>query len=339
MDVEEAGITKAIIKKMTAVSSTLSKTRKKRAVPEGHATQEQIAKYSEQSAHPIHAASKPGILTVSVSAKDPSSVVTGGADGAVMVFNKGTGKVTGTLSGHKKKITQVIAHPTQDLVFSSSADKTARVWSKSGSDWATACQVTCHKDEVSGITLHASGDYFVTASKDSTWAFHDIASGSCLVQKEDNEVKKGFSSTVFHPDGLILATGTSDARIRIWDIKAQNSVHTFEGHSNAVESIAFSENGYYMASGDGAAVKIWDLRKLKNLQTIDIAAKSVSFDLSGQFLACGAGSDVGIYLAKTWDVVATYKGHSDAVTSVAWSPTANYLATTSMDRNLKFFSA
>ena len=46
------------------------------------------------------------------------------------------------------------------------------------------------------------------SSLDSTWAFHDIAAGKCLVQKHDAEIKKGFTSATFHPDGLILATGT-----------------------------------------------------------------------------------------------------------------------------------
>merc|ERR1712205_113155 len=70
MDVEEEGITKEIVKKMTSMSGKLSKGRKKRAVPEGSATAEQVAGYSEKGSHPIHSASKPGILCVAVDPKD-----------------------------------------------------------------------------------------------------------------------------------------------------------------------------------------------------------------------------------------------------------------------------
>ena len=340
MDVEEGGITKEIIKKMTETSKVLIKGRKKREVPAGYANAEQVASAKEAGSYPIHGSSKPGILTVAVDHKDGgNTVATGGADGDIHVFNKGTAKVAATLSGHKKKIHQVAIHSKQALVFSASADKTARVWAASGGDYATACQVTCHKDEVTGVSLHATGDYFVTSSLDSTWGFHDIATSRCLVQKEDTEVKKGFASTLFHPDGLILATGTSDARIRVWDIKAQNAVATFEGHEQAVHGLAFSENGYHMASCDGKAVKLWDLRKLKNFQTIDVAANSVAYDFSGAYLAVGQGKEVGVYNSKTFDVVATYGGHTGQVTGVAWDPMAHYLASTSMDRSLKFFSA
>lgn len=340
MDVEEEGVTKAVIKKMTDCAAALSKTRKKRDTPPGHATQAQIATYKESGSHPIHGASKPGILSVAVDAKDGGeTVATGGADGDVQVFHRGTGKVTATLSGHKKKVNQVVVHPRQALIFSASADKTARVWAGAGGDFATACQVQCHTGDVTGLTLHPTGDYFVTSSADQSWGLHDIATGKTLAQKTDSSVKGGFSSTQFHPDGLILATGTSDARVMIWDVKAQKNAAKFEGHEQGVQSVAFSENGYYMASGDGKAVKIWDLRKLKTLQTLDAAAQSVSFDYTGAFLAAGAGKDVNVYHTKTWDVVATYKGHSGAVTGVAWAPNASYLTSTSMDRSLKFFSA
>jgi len=339
MEVEEAGITKEIIKKMTDTSKTLSKGRKKRAVPEGHASAEAVASYSNKDSHPIHGASKPGILCVDIDGKNQDMVATGGVDGAAMLFNKATKKVVATLSGHKKKVTSVLFHPSNDVVLSTSADKTARVWASSGGEYATAAQILCHKGDVTGATIHATADYFVTSSLDNTWGFHDISTGATIVQKVDEEVQKGFTSAMFHPDGLILATGTGDSRVRIWDIKAQKNVATFDGHEAAVASISFSENGYYMASGDGKALKLWDLRKLTNFQTLPVAAACVSFDFSAQFLAAGHGNDLTVFNTKSWDVVKTFEGaHGAAVTDCAWSKTASYLASTSMDRNLKIFA-
>lgn len=39
----------------------------------------------------------------------------------------------------------------------------------------------------------------------------------------------------------------------------------------AVKAIAFSENGYYLATGaEDGEVKLWDLRKLKSFKTMSI---------------------------------------------------------------------
>lgn len=102
----------------------------------------------------------------------------------------------------------------------------------------------------------------------------------------------GYSCAGFHPDGLILGTGT-EAVVRIWDVKSQAMVAALEGHQGAISCLAFSENGYYLATGAAdATVKLWDLRKTKNFQTITPAAGGaiggVQFDYSGQFLTVGS---------------------------------------------------
>ena len=35
---------------------------------------------------------------------------------------------------------------------------------------------------MNAVTLHATCDYFVTASADRTWAFYDVATGTCFTQ-------------------------------------------------------------------------------------------------------------------------------------------------------------
>ena len=59
----------------------------------------------------------------------------------------------------------------------------------------------------------------------------------------------GITRAAMHPDGVILGTGNEASVCKMWDIKDQSCVCTFTGHSNgAITALAFSENGYYLAT-------------------------------------------------------------------------------------------
>lgn len=113
-------------------------------------------------------------------------------------------------------------------------------------------------NQVHAVTVHATNKYFVSASMDNTWCFYDLATGSCLTQvslavslslsltlslslymitekKKYAQVgeasgEEGYMSASFHPDGLILGTGTSEALVRIWDVKSQVLTIIFAVH-------------------------------------------------------------------------------------------------------------
>ncbi|XP_076961177.1 pre-mRNA-processing factor 19-like [Bidens hawaiensis] len=341
------GISANIITELTDCNAALSQQRKKRQIPPTLAPVDAVERYTQLNSYPLHKTNKAGILSIDIH-QSKDLIATGGVDTNAVVFNRSSGEILSTLSGHSKKVSSVKFVADGELIVTGSADKTVRVWQGSeNGNYDCKHVLKDHTAEVQAVTIHATNNYFVTASLDSSWCFYDLSSSLCLTQVEDSSASDGYTSAAFHPDGLILGTGTSGSVVKIWDVKSQANVARFDGHVGAVTAISFSENGYFLATAAQDGVKLWDLRKLRNFRTFspydeNTPTQSVDFDHSGNYLAIG-GSDIRVYqvasVKSEWNCIKTLPDLSGTgkINSVRFGPDAKYLAVGSMDRNLRLF--
>ncbi|EPB78016.1 u-box domain protein [Ancylostoma ceylanicum] len=335
---EAQGISEAVLARLDEKAKTLTAARKQRGknLPEELTKQDEFASFRESACHTgIHSTGTPGITALDVQSLGVikhmirkfvlskatgvhlscifkgKMVLTGGADKTVVLFNSEKEQVQDVFKGHQKKINAVILHPNSKNAISASSDAQVRVWT-TGEETCKAL-IDIHQAPVTDISLHATGDYVLSVSDDSHWALSDVNSGKTL------------------------------CKVKIWDLKEQTNVANFPGHQGAVRAIAFSENGYYLATGaEDGELKLWDLRKLKNLKTLSLhdgkhSINNICFDHSGTYLAVGSG-DVEVLHVKSWQVVATFENHTAAVTAVRFGDHARSVYSTSMDKSLRIYS-
>ena len=165
-------------------------------------------------------------------------------------------------------------------------------------------------------------------------------------------------SVSFSPDGKYLASGslktikgkyfwnddTYCGEIIIWDAMSGGCMLTLKGHSSYLNSVCWSPDGKYLASGsDDNTVKIWDAKSgecIKTLPGHSVSVSSVCWSPDGKYLASGAADrTIKIWDAKSGEYILTLAGRSYSLWSVCWSPDGKYLASGSSDETVKIWNA
>ncbi len=141
------------------------------------------------------------------------------------------------------------------------------------------------------------------------------------------------TSVTFSPDNRLIAFGTADGKVQLWDVATGENRVVLEGHTGGVTSIAFGAGGYLIAVGTGSGdVRLWDATTGEGsgfMQKHTGAVESVAFQ-QDDFLVASGALEGGVQL---WDVAARAEQMTlvDAdnpipVTSLVFSPDGTKLA-------------
>lgn len=155
---------------------------------------------------------------------------------------------------------------------------------------------------------------------------------------------QGHTDTVytvaFSPDGTLMATGSKDMKVRLWDPATGIVQRTLEGHTGSVYGVSFSLDGAFAASAswDGT-ILVWDLatggsRSLKGHKNKVLAAV---FSPDGQFVASASWDKT----VRLWELAQgqsrILKGHTGRVSDVAFSPDGKLVASGSWDKTIRLW--
>lgn len=286
-----------------------------------------------------------------------NTLVSGGSDTLVKIWDIATQTATRTLTGHKDFVYNVDV--SQHLIASCGLDRTVKIWDADSGEMIH--DIAGHLLEVWDVAFEPGGTKLATASADKTIRVWDVDSGDLI------ETLHGHTDRVrgldYSPDGSLLVSVGHDRTIRAWDMTLEESPlavpfrnlkrrpdHFFErmslpkgkqanqhvGHSAAINSIAFCDDGSRIVSGsDDLSVVLWELPKLREqglLKGHGGSVNWVTFSPDGAQLATASNDG----LVRFWDPrsgapVGSALQHESRVMSVAFSPNSQLIATATYD--------
>jgi pSer/pThr/pTyr-binding forkhead associated (FHA) protein len=220
------------------------------------------------------------------------------------------------LGGHSETIKAVSFSPDGRLLASGSEDRIVKLW-----HLATG-------REIQTIAAH---DMAVTALAFSPIPPNPLIQGS---------------------EGGILASGSVDRTIKIWNLITGQPIQAIVAHEMVVNALAFSPNGQILASGSSDnTVKLWDLARGREIQTLlkttapvnALTFSTISPSLApkhgkGEMLAvASADRSIRLINLNTGKEIVLISDISSAVNSLVFSPNGRILASGSNDKTIKLW--
>ena len=173
--------------------------------------------------------------------------------------------------------------------------------------------------------------------------FSAVATGS--VNGPINSILRGHSravrSVAFSPSGKMIASGSADRTIILWDVATRRNIRTLQ-NGGLVQAVAFSPNGRFLASHSNQVI-LWEVATGRKIATLlrTYSYGSVAFSPDGAIVAAGSPDNkVRLWEVSTRREIATLV-HGEigpSLHAVAFSPTRPILASGSQDGMIKLWN-
>jgi WD40 repeat protein len=210
------------------------------------------------------------------------------------------------------------------------------VWDRE--TWTLSRRFALPAKAVSRPSFGPTRDKVACAIADGDICLWSVETGSRLPLNTTHEF--GIRSIEWAPDGSQLAGILPDGQIGIWDCYTGAPRRRLKPRLHASNVLAWSGDSRFLASaGEGRSVCIWEAATGALQKTLE-GATSVIFALAwsadAKLLAIGGGDDCPIQVSAvdTRKIVALPVGHQSDVRALSFSPSAEWLASKSIDGSL-----
>ncbi|WP_271254393.1 NB-ARC domain-containing protein [Pseudanabaena sp. Chao 1811] len=263
-----------------------------------------------------------------------SILATGNVNCEIYLWRITDGQQIGKLCGHINWVRGLVFSPDGSLLASGSDDGTVRIW-----DWQNGTCLYVLGDNLRSMCFSPNGQFLVTTSEREI-QIRRLEDGCQLYTLQGHE--HWVMGACFHPDGKLLASGSSDCTIRIWDLERRECLHVLRGHESWVIPATFSPDGsLVLSSSFDRTIRLWHSQDGECLTTLNGHEGWIwiaIFSPDGKLVAsCSEDRTIKIWDYANEKCIRTIAEHQHRIWSISISPDSQTVASASEDQTVKLW--
>ncbi|KAK4536925.1 hypothetical protein CDCA_CDCA10G2950 [Cyanidium caldarium] len=210
-----------------------------------------------------------------------------------------------------------------------------------------------HQECIRDLSFAPSDAKLVTCADDQTirvWDFESPTTRANEVDGTPERILRGHGwdvrSVHWHPSKPLLASGSKDSLVKIWDPKTGKCLTTLHGHKSAVVKVRWNPlNGNYLLSGSrDQSIKLFDIRMMREVQAFRGHPREVTtlawHPLQEDAFASGGydGSMLFWVVGREEPVAQVLNAHHSQVWDLDWHPLGHMIVSASNDTYTRFWA-
>ncbi|KAG8381676.1 hypothetical protein BUALT_Bualt06G0146300 [Buddleja alternifolia] len=284
------------------------------------------------------------------------------SDGAMLLFEQKSSDLT--LSADKEEIkrgfTSAMMLPLSQGLLCATADQQFLIYdleehADDGLNFVLRKRLIGYNEEIADMKFLGEEEQFLAvATSVEQVRVYDLASMSCsYVLAGHTDVVLCLDTCESSSGRKLIATGSKDNSVRLWDSQSRRCIGVGIGHMGAVGAVAFSKKNrnFFVSGSSDRTLKVWTLDGMSDGEEVsNLKAKAVvaahDKDINSLAIApndslvCSGSQDRTACIWRLPDLVSVVvlKGHKRGIWSVEFSPVDQCVITASGDKTIKIWA-